>query len=425
MKTIDYRKLITELCRIILGVTFLFSGVTKAVDPVGGALIMDNYFAAFGLTFLKPLSLLAAINLSAIEFLLGVCILTAVYRWLATICMLALMVFMTTLTLYLAIFNPVHDCGCFGEAIILTNWQTFWKNAAVLLPASIVTYVYRKKMTPLYTRKAYWFVALFGYVFPVVFAFYNYYHLPIIDFRPFKIGVNIPEQMSFPEDAPQDVYHFVYTDKDGQKVEFPPELAPAGDDFYTFVERKLIKQGYIPPIISFELYDANETNIADLLLENEKGVFLLIAPSLEKANDDHIDEINNMYDFAVDQHMQFYCVTNSGKDAIDAWIYNTGAEYPFLTADDVTLKTMIRANPGLILLKSGTVLMKWNHRDIPSEETVKDVIDLLLNPTGETGNKKMNQIVWFSGSFVVPLLLVWIYDCLRNRRKKGNINSKE
>jgi len=414
---VDYRKIITELCRFILGATFLFSGTVKSVDPVGGVIIMEEYFGAFGLTALNPLALFTSINLSAIEFLLGLCIVLAVYRKLTTFCMLVFMIFMTVLTLYLAIFNPVHDCGCFGQAIILTNTQTFLKNALVLLPAAIVTFIYHKKMTPAYTYKVYWFAVIFGYLYAVGFAYYNYYHLPLIDFLPYKTGINIPEQMSFPEGAPQDVFNFIY-EKEGEKKTFKPEDAPYDDDSWTFVERKLIKQGYVPPIISFEIYDADDNNIADRLLEDEKGVFLLTSPDLEKASDKHIDEINNIYDFAVEQDMLFFCVTISSKHNIEEWIHNTGAEYPFLSADDVMLKSIVRANPGLVLLKSGTILQKWNHNDIPSEETAESVIEELMNPTGKKINKEMNRLFGFLGCFVLPLLLVWMYDYFRNRRKK-------
>ena len=412
-----YQKIITELCRLILGVTFLFSGTVKAIDPVGGVIIMEDYFSAFSMTALNPLALLASINLAAFEFLLGLCIITAVYRRLTTFCMLVFMVFMTALTLYLAIFNPVHDCGCFGQAIILTNTQTFLKNALILLPASIVTFVYYKKMTPVYTYKAYWFAVIFGYLFAVGFAFYNYRHLPPIDFLPYKIGFNIPEQMSYPEDAPQDIYHFVY-EKNGKKETFSPDEAPFGDPDWSFVDRKLIKQGYIPPIALFELYDKNETNMADVVLGNGKGVFLLIAPYLEKASDNHIDEINSIYDYAVENDLLFYCVTSSSKERMDEWVHNTGAEYPFLTADDVILKSIVRANPGLVLLKSGTILQKWNHNDIPTEETAADVIEALLNPSIDNNMKEISRLVWFVCSFILPLLLVWIYDYFRNRRKK-------
>jgi len=418
MKSVDYRKIITELCRIILGATFLFSGTVKSVDPVGGVIIMEEYFNAFGMSALNPIALFASINLSAIEFLLGLCILLAVYRKLTTFCMLVFMSFMTILTLYLAIFNPVHDCGCFGEAIILTNIQTFLKNALVLLPSAIVTFIFHKKMTPIYTHKVYWFAIVFGYLYAVGFTYYNYFHLPIIDFLPYKTGVNIPQQMTFPEDAPQDIYDFIY-EKEGVKKAFKPEAAPFEDDSWSFVDRKLIKQGYIPPITSFDLYDSMRTNIYDRILENQRGVFLLISPLLEKASDKHIDEINNIYDYAVEQDLAFYCVTSSSKEQIDAWIQNTGAEYPFLTADDVMLKSIVRANPGLVLLKSGTILQKWNHNDIPSEETAEAVIEELLNPTDEKKSNEKNLYFWVVCYFLLPLLLVWVYDYFRNRRKNS------
>jgi uncharacterized membrane protein YphA (DoxX/SURF4 family) len=413
----DYRKIITEICRFILGATFLFSGFVKAVDPVGGVLIMENYFGAFGLSAFNPLALFTSINLSAIEFLLGLCILLAVYRKLTTLCMLVFMIFMTVLTLYLAIFNPVHDCGCFGQAIILTNLQTFLKNALVLLPAAIVTSRYHKKMTPVYTYHVYWFAVVFGYLFAVGFALYNYYHLPLVDFLPYKTGVNIPQQMSFPEDAPQDIYHFIY-EKNGKKQTFAPDQAPFDDESWKFVDRKLIKQGYVPPIAAFNLHDENENNIADILLEDTKGVFLLISPNLEKASDKHIDEINNIFDYAVEKGLLFYCVTSSSKEDIRTWIHDTGAEYPFLTADDVMLKSIVRANPGLVLLKSGTILGKWNHNDIPSEETAETVMEELLNPHKEKKSEELPQSLWFCCCFVLPLLIVWSYDYLRNRRKK-------
>lgn len=424
MKTIDYRKIITEICRIILGVTFIFSGTVKCIDPVGGAIKIEDYFGAFGLSALNPLATFVSFNLSAIEFMLGLCILMAVYRKLTTICMLAFMTFMTLLTLYLALFNPVHDCGCFGEAIILTNWQTFFKNFLVLLPASVITYIYHKRMTPVYTHKVYWFIVLFAYAFPMWLSWYNYSHLPIEDFRPYKVGANIPELMSFPADAPQDEYEFIY-ERNGEKKAFAPENAPAGDSTWTFVEAKLIKEGYIPPIISFELYDDMEDNIAEEILSAENGAFLLIIHKTEKASDKKIDEINTIYDYAQEHQLDFYGVTSSTREEINTWINNTGAEYPFLTADDVTLKTIIRSNPGLVLLKSGTILNKWHYNDIPSEDQVNAVMDGLLYSQEKKAEKDRSPWIWIIGCFSLPLLFVWLYDYLSNRRKTKPEENKQ
>ncbi|MDR2775973.1 MAG: DoxX family protein [Tannerella sp.] len=416
MKSVDCRKIITEICRAVLGATCIFSGTVKAIDPVGGGLKIEDYFGAFGLTALNPLATLVSINLSAFEFMLGLCILMAVYRKLTTICMLALMSFMTLLTLWLAIFNPVHDCGCFGDAFILTNRQTFFKNFFVLLPASVVTYLYHDRMRPVYTCKVYWFVVLFAYVFPVGFAYYNYNHLPVKDFRPYKIGANIPALMSFPEGAQQDEYLYIY-ERNGENKAFTPETAPAGDSAWTYVEAKLVKPGYVPPVTSFELYDTAGDNIAEDILSAENGVILLISTKVEKASDKKIDEINCIYDYAQEHHLLFYCVTASAEDDIDKWINNTGAEYPFLKADDVTLKTVIRSNPGLVLMKSGTILGKWHYRDIPPEDEAGEVIERLLRYPDEDRGKENSPWIWIIVCFTLPLLLVWIYDGVRNRKK--------
>jgi hypothetical protein len=222
--------------------------------------------------------------------------------------------------------------------------------------------------------------------------------------------------MSFPADAPQDEYRFIY-EKNGEKKAFTPETAPAGDPDWTFIEAQRIREGYIPPVTSFELYNDMGDNIAEEILSDENGVFLLIAHKIEKASDKKIDEINHIYDYAREHRFDFYAVTSSGREEINAWINNTGAEYPFLTADDVTLKTIIRSNPGLVLLKSGTIINKWHYNDIPSEERANAVIDRLLHSPDNHAEKETSPWIWIAGYFTLPLLLVWIYDYLRNRRK--------
>jgi uncharacterized membrane protein YphA (DoxX/SURF4 family) len=410
----NIRKIITEICRVIIGVTFIFSGLMKAIDPTGGALKIEDYFGAFSLSALNPLATFISINLSSIEFMMGLCILAAVYRRITTFCVLVFMSFMTLLTLYLAIFNPVHDCGCFGDALIITNWQTFYKNAFVLLPAAIMIFINHKLMTSLYSRKVQWFIALFAYLFPTLFACYNIYHEPITDFRPYKTGKNIPQQMLFPADAPQDTYEYIY-EKNGEKKPFTPETSPAGDSTWTFVEAKLMKQGYVPPITTFELYDKEGNNVADEILADDRGVFLLVSPKLDKASDKRIDEINHIYDFTVENQLKFYCLTSSDEQNIQSWINDTGAEYPFLTVDDVTLKMMVRSNPGLVLLKSGTVLNKFHYRDLPSDSEINRLLSDDYNQLTEAFQKEKNVWIWVILCFAIPLLLVWGYDKLRTK----------
>jgi len=420
---------IAELCRLLIGGVFIFSGLVKAVDPVGFALKIEEYLASFGLEGLQAFSSILSFNIIAVEFALGVCILMGVYRRYSTFLVLLFMAFMTPLTLYLALFDPVSDCGCFGDAVIITNWETFYKNV-VLLAASIFIFIYNQRIFSFFTHKAYWFVGLFAYLFCIGFSYRNYYHLPIIDFRPYKIGANIPYLMSIPEDAPEDeyTYSFIY-EKDGVKKEFGLNNYPADDPDWTFVESKteLVKEGYVPPITSFDLYNEEGDNLSEEILNNDQAVFLLILSKVEKANDERIDDINNVYDYAVDKHIPFYAVSGSSVSEIEIWSDRTGAEYPFLIADETFLKTIIRSNPGLLLLRSGTILKKWHYKDIPAEENIDTVINSYLEGKEDETHKQQAAIRNNLLTFSVPLLLVWMYDYFRNRRRKraGNKAEKE
>lgn len=412
-------KVLVECCRLLIGVVFIFSGFVKAVDPVGFALKIGDYLIAFGLDRFQSLSLIVGFNLIAIEFMLGVCVLLGVYRRYSSFLALAMMAFMTPLTLYLALFDPVSDCGCFGDAVILTNWETFGKNV-VLLAAAIFLFIYNQRITSFYTYKVYWFVALFSFLACSFFTWQNYRHLPVLDFRPYAVGTNIPEAMSIPEGAAEDeyAYSFVY-EKEGEQKTFGLEDLPSEGSGWTFVESRttLIKPGYIPLIAAFNLYNLNDQDVTDEILQPGKEVFLLISPNLATANDEFIDHINGVFDYSQEAGIDFYGVTGSTEEEINRWIDYTGAEYTFLQADDVLLKTMIRSNPGLLLLRGGTVWAKWHFRDIPEMEEVKTVMDD-YRQRDHAVKKEDRWIMTNLLTFSVPLLLVWGYDHLRNRRRK-------
>ena len=341
------KKVIAEVCRLLLGVVFIFSGTVKAVDPMGGAIKIGDYLTSFGLDKLQPFTVLISFNLSALEFMLGVCMLLGVYRRYTTFLTLLMMSFMTPLTLYLAIFNPVSDCGCFGDALVISNWETFFKISYSLLPLLLRLFI-TSACSSVFTFRAYWFVALYAYLFGVGFAYYNYNHLPVIDFRPYKIGANIPKLMEMPEEAPQDEYKYTFVyEKDGVKKEFSLEDYPANDSSWTFVDSKteLVKKGYQPPVAAFNIYNGKGDDVTEEIIGNPGPVLLLVAPKLEEADDEQMDEINGVYDYALEHDIPFYCVTGSSPEAIDTWSDNTGAEYPFRMADEVLLKTIIRSTP--------------------------------------------------------------------------------
>ncbi|MDR1454070.1 MAG: DoxX family protein [Tannerella sp.] len=434
MKKEKIIKITAEFSRTLVGAVFVFSGLVKAIDPTGNAIKIKEYLSVLGLEHFLWTDYILAFGQAALEFTLGFCLLMGVYRKLITFCTLLVMCFMTPLTLYLALFNPVSDCGCFGDALIITNWQTFYKNI-VLLACTIFLYIYCRRLTPFYTYKAYWFIVPFSFFFCIAFCLRNYDHLPILDFRPYKVGNNIFKLMEIPENAPQANYRFIY-EKDGVKKEFALEDVPANDSTWTYVDSKEIGKGFIPKVSSFELYNEEGENIGMQILSQPEPLFLLVAPTLELASDQHIEEINHVCDFAREKHYPFYCVTASSQDGIEQWQKNTGADYPFLTADDVVLKTMIRSNPGLIVIREGTILAKWHHNDIPNEHTLAETVAACLDemplPESNSGEAeatpaKKNRLEgerWLRiiSGFVLPLLLVWIYDFLRNRRSRKKKN---
>ncbi len=419
-------KVIAEFCRLLIGGVFIFSGFVKAIDPVGNAIKIHDYLTAFGMEVFLPLKTVIAFNLSAIELLLGVTMLLGVYRKYTSILVLIFMIVMTPLTLYLAIFDPVSDCGCFGEALVITNWQTFYKNI-ILLAAAVFVFIFHKRLFQVFTYKVYWFVAVWTYVYCIAFSYWNYNHLPLLDFRPYKIGANIPELMHIPEDAPQDEYRFVFIyEKDGVKQEFGLDDYPADDTTWTFIDTKteLIKEGYHPAVSDFHIYNDEGDDISGEILANQEGILLLIAPKLEEASDERIDEINDVYDYSIEKNITFYCVTGSPEEAIEQWIDRSGAEYPFLFADDILLKTIIRSNPGLVLLKEGTVFMKWHYKDIPEEDEIDSVITTLLQ-RNEPEKESNGWIVFNLLTFTIPLLLVWMYDFFRFRRRPEELSTTE
>ncbi len=366
------KKAAVNICRLLLALTFIFSGFVKAVDPLGTQYKIQDYLVAIGLGRMMPdfTTLATSVLLAATEFFLGICLLFAIRRRMVSKLVLAIMGVMTPLTLWLALSNPISDCGCFGDALVLTNWQTLWKNI-ILLGAAIVVWKWPLEQARLISQSNQWIVMNYSLVFILLFiSVKSLYTLPQFDFRPYHIGADIREgwnKMMEGEESP-------YTD--------------------FFVER--LKDG---------------EDITEQILADKRYTFLLIAPHLEQADDSRLDEINQMYEYSLDYGYPFYCLTASGAKAIDSWRDLTGAEYPFCQTDDITLKTMIRSNPGLILLKDGKVIRKWSHNDLPTEEALTTRLEdckLGQLPT-ETVTTK---ILWVLTWFVLPLVLLTIADRL-------------
>ena len=419
---------ITTVCRFVLAVVFIFSGFVKAIDPLGTQYKIQDYLDAFGWTGVFPefVPFVASALLGMLEFCLGVYLFFGIRRIIAPRAVVAMMAVMTPLTFWLAWDHPVSDCGCFGDAVILTNWETFGKNV-VLLAMSLVVLKWRRRLFPLATTRFDWLIALYGFLYILCMTVYCYRHLPVFDFRPYYVGANIQQGMSIPEgEEPTEFETRFVLQKDGVEKEFTLENYP--DSTWTFVDSKTVvkKQGYEPPIHDFSMirYDDGE-DITEQVLADEGYTFLLVAHQLGQANQSRMDLINELYDYCLEYGYAFYCLTSSSDEDILKWQEDTGAEYPFCLMDNITLKTMVRFNPGLMLLKKGTVVGKWSIIDIPDEYQLVGPLEQL--PMGEANRpsfvyRLIGVLMWFA----FPLFLMCMADLSWERyRKKRELLQKE
>ena len=407
-------KMIVNLCRIIVAVTFIFSGFVKAIDPIGTQYKLQDYLGAIGIAGILPnWTLLAvAVFLAAIEFCIGIFLLFAIQRRLISKLTVAFMVFMTMVTVWIVVADPVKDCGCFGDALHLTNTETLIKNI-VLLVCSLVIMYRPLAMFRFVSKSNQWIVTNYTIVFILVSSGLSLYYLPIFDFRPYHIGVNIPRGMEIPKGAklPQFKTTFIM-EKNGQRKEFTLDNYP--DASWKFIDSKTVQtsEGYIPPIHDFSITD-NKTglDLTNSVLSHKGYTFLLIAPHLETADDSNFGDIDRLYEYAQSYDIPFYCLTASTTKAIKRWIDLTGAEYPFCITDEAVLKTIIRSNPGLLLLKDGTIINKWSHNNLPNEAKLSRPISqssLGKMPKDSVPAKILEIVLWF----ILPLTLLTLADRL-------------
>ena len=407
-------KMIVNLCRIIVAVTFIFSGFVKAIDPIGTQYKLQDYLGAIGMAGILPnWTLLAvAVFLAAIEFCIGIFLLFAIQRRLISKLTVAFMAFMTMVTVWIVVADPVKDCGCFGDALHLTNTETLIKNI-VLLVCSLAIMYRPLAMFRFVSKSNQWIVTNYTIVFILVSSGLSLYYLPIFDFRPYHIGVNIPRGMEIPKGAklPQFKTTFIM-EKNGQRKEFTLDNYP--DASWKFIDSKTVQtsEGYIPPIHDFSITD-NKTglDLTNSVLSRKGYTFLLIAPHLETADDSNFGDIDRLYEYAQSYDIPFYCLTASTTKAIKRWVDLTGAEYPFCITDEAVLKTIIRSNPGLLLLKDGTIINKWSHNNLPNEAKLSRPISqssLGKMPKDSVPAKILEIVLWF----ILPLTLLTLADRL-------------
>ena len=379
------RKAGVNIARLVLAIVLILSGFVKAVDPLGTQYKIHDYLQAVELAQYVPdfVTLGAAVLLSALEFGLGICLLFAIRRRLVTLLTLILMLVMTPITLWLAIANPISDCGCFGDAVVLTNWQTLAKNV-VLLVLAIIVRRWPLDMMRFISRTNQWIVINYSALFIVAVSGWSLYDLPYFDFRPYHVGTDL---------------------RAGWLKMMEGEESPYSDFFM----------------------ETESEDITEPVLLNQGYTFLLVSPHLEQADDSQLDRINEVHEYAQDYDYPFYCLTASGQQGMQRWREQTGAEYPFCQTDDIVLKTMIRSNPGLMLLKDGKIIQKWSHNRMPSEEVLTKQLQFLeigQMPEDSVPKKILYILLWY----VLPLMLLTLADRLwmwSNWVKKKDKENKE
>ena len=419
-----------NVCRFVLAATFIFSGYVKAIDPLGTLYKLKDYAAAMSLNGLLPDWVLVgvAIALGALEFALGVFMLFAVRRHVVSRITLAFMTAMTVLTLWIFVADPVKDCGCFGDALKLTNGETLLKNIVLVACAALVAWR-PADMARFISRSNQWIVRYYTVAYIVITSVYCLYTLPIFDFRPYHVGTNIKQGMEIPEGAEQPEFESTFLlRKNGETREFTLDNYP--DSTWEYVDTRTVqtKKGYEPPIHDFALTtcDTGE-DITEQVLTKKGYTFLLVSPRLAVADDSNFGDIDQIYEYAEENGADFYCVTASANDEIERWRDLTGAEYHFCNADETTLKTMIRSNPGLMLLKDGTIIGKWSHNALPQTDDLTAPLQQLTIGKAQN-NSTTERLLIVLLTFFLPLSALALADRLwawskwiRNKQSNNRI----
>lgn len=405
-------KILAQLSRLIVGMVFIFSGFVKAVDPVGFVFKLQDYFTAWGIDFLHPVALILTLCIITLEFLIGFGLFLNIRIRESSWGAVAFMILFTPLTLYLAIFNPVTDCGCFGDALVLTNWQTFWKNILIDI-FLVVVFINRKRYLPAFPMIYELGVSLFLLAIILYLQIFSLNHLPILDFRPFHTGSHIPSMMEIPADAEQPEYETVLIyEKEGRQEEFTLESYPWQDSTWTWVETKteLIKKGYEPPIHSFNIFNPDGDEVTDEILNHPSPVLLVISTNLDKARKESLSLINELYLATLQSDIAFYFITASTDATIERAREFLYLDFTFYSCDETELKTAIRSNPGLILLDKGTVIKKWHHRDFPEPEMISST---LVSDAVNDMRKSLEFYITVALALSIFLTLTLIYQWAR------------
>lgn len=354
--------------RMILGLVFIFSGFMKGVDPVGTEYRIVDYFIVFGSEWAIPLALPLSVILNSVEFVLGILLLFNVaIRTTSWLVMLMMAVF-TTITINDAMYNPVPDCGCFGDAIVITNWQTFYKNL-IIDALLLIVFLSRNRVGKWFRLKTEWVILFVSIMAFVYFEIYNIRHLPVIDFRNWKVGNKMVNENPLPLK-----YYLTYKNNEtGEEKEYLSPDYPYNDSVWlsqwSFVSQRIEDPN--PALHDLRIEDKDGNDFTDHIISNPGFQFILVAYDLSESSLKNIDKIREMIQRSNDKGVSFVVITGSLPGEAQQFMKNNIPDTDVYFADDVEMMSMIRSNPGLILLKNGVILGKWHYNDFPSFDDVE------------------------------------------------------
>ena len=357
-------KVLVVISRIIVGVLFIISGFIKLNDPVGFSFKLEEYFSAavLNLEFLTPMALAIAIFMVIFEVVLGVMLLLGYQVKFTVWSLLAMIVFFTFLTLYSAVTGKVTDCGCFGDALKLTPWESFFKDI-VLLGFILVLFIKKELITPLFTNKIRLIGSGVSLLLCIFYVVHVLNHLPVIDFRPYKIGANIMEEMTVPDDAPKAVYEYAWRFKVDGEEQILKTLGdyPSVNGEFIDVETTEVQKGYEAPIHDYTM-EKDGTDHTETIM-NWDNVIVVIARDISEIDVDGMNDIKIVTDEALKQGYKVIGMSSSSVEEIAPIKQKLGLNFDFYFCDLTTLKTIVRSNPGILELKNGTIMQKLHYND--------------------------------------------------------------
>ncbi len=373
---IVYRKKFTasqaHISRVLLGALFVFSGFVKGVDPIGTEYRIVDYFIAYGTDWAFPMALPLSVVMNAAEFVLGLMLLFNVKIRLTLWLTLLMMVFFTITTINDALYDPVPDCGCFGSAIIISNWQTFYKNLLILAFLMVALFA-QNKLKPWFSIKAEYVLAFVFVIGFVSFEIYNIRHLPMVDFREWKVGNRMAQKDKLPLQ-----YFLKYKNiQTGVEKEYLSPDYPFDDSVWMsqweFVGQRVVDPN--PKTTNLMIEDADGNDVTAEIIENPGYQFMLVAYDLSKTDLSKIGEVRDFATSCQEKGYSFVMLTSSLPDGVEAFVVKNHLYFDYCFTDDVSLQAMIRSNPGLVLLKDAVVLGKWHYNDFPGfDEFEKDYV---------------------------------------------------